>query len=304
MKKIKPILVTGLPRSGTTFLSTILKECNDLFYFDEPFNKLWGLKNIKHFYPSPNSYYKTKVDSLFNNKFEFSVGPKKNNLKYLTKKIFGNKIVLSSLLYKYFFYKKKKLLIKDPTAAFLSNYFQEKHNCKIIVIIRHPMAFINSQIRMSWDIKNFNDFLNQHEIKKFLKKSEINNLKKKLSYFERNAYMWLVVNKIILKIYENSKNKSEWLIVRHEDISNNPQNEFKKIFSFLKIDFNEKIKKKIQKLTNGKIINPKKGVYLSMVRNSKKITKNWKNKFTSDEIKLVKKITYKISNKFYKKNDW
>lgn len=108
------------------------------------------------------------------------------------------------------------------------------------------MAFINSQIRMNWDIKNFNDFLNQPEIRKFLKKSEINNLKKKLSYFERNAYMWLVVNKIILKIYENSKNKSEWLIVRHEDISNNPHNEFKKIFNFLKIDFNEKIKKKFK----------------------------------------------------------
>ncbi len=53
-----PILVTGIHRSGTTFVGKILSLPRSVGYIHEPFNTVFGINGIPHEY-----YYVTKASS-------------------------------------------------------------------------------------------------------------------------------------------------------------------------------------------------------------------------------------------------
>src|SRR6185437_8497572 len=73
----KHILVTGCPRSGTTFLGRVLALPNEVCYVSEPFNKDFGLagldKQFVHMYRGmpDEKYYRTILESLLNRRARF-----------------------------------------------------------------------------------------------------------------------------------------------------------------------------------------------------------------------------------------
>ena len=48
------VLVTGIHRSGTTFVGEVLAKSDGLFYFHETLNRNWGLEGVEHWFPNGN----------------------------------------------------------------------------------------------------------------------------------------------------------------------------------------------------------------------------------------------------------
>ena len=138
MKNIKkPIIISGIPRSGTTPLGRVLSSIKGFSMIYEPFNVNQGIVDVQFNYPYPGKNISVQeFQSIFNSLVQFKSSFKKGFLKHdsfikrIFKTFFGNESSLS-----YFKSKKssslKQLIIKDPFLLFSSKELCLNH--KVII---------------------------------------------------------------------------------------------------------------------------------------------------------------------------
>lgn len=302
----KPILVTGSHRSGTTWVGKMINQSKDVGYINEPLS-LWQTPGV--FYPRPQYWYKyiSVKDSDeyyrgFKDTLEF-----KYNIRQGLYSLISFKDILrllkNCIVYDYYRYTQKKPLVKEPHALFSAEWLYENFNFDIIILIRHPAAFVESLKRTEWTHPFFH-FLKQPElINKYLEsyKSEIieyTNNKKNI--VKQGILLW----NMIYSTVNNYRDKHEkWLFLRHEDISREPVKYFRKIFEYLRLNMDYKIIKKIEKYssTNNKSIS----YNVNDIKiNSEKNIYKWKESLSTNDIELIKKKTYDVWKYFYTEEEW
>ena len=178
----------------------------------------------------------------------------------------------------------------------------QHYTCDVLVIIRHPAAYVNSIKRMNWRVDP-RDYLQQEELMdKYLSelRPEIESFQQKDdNIVEEAALRW--------KIYHHTINKfqneyPEWYFVKHEMLSKNPIDEFKKIFNQFNLNFDKSVESKIIESTTTPAKTDK-DVHI-LKRDSKKHIKKWKTQLSSQEIERIMDITKDVSDIFYLKSDW
>ena len=290
----KPILVTGAHRSGTTWVGKMIAASPSVHYIHEPFN-------IDY------SAYKVKPDYWFQYVTRENEGPLYRQIKKLVtprtqppprknkniKQLF--KFVKSGS-------QQQRVLVKDPIAIFSVEWLAERFNMDVVIMIRHPAAFVDSIRERNWT-HDFTHFLNQP----LLLEGHLAPFKEEITAFTKKQYdildqailLWKLIYYMVSKYKEKY---NDWFYIRHEDLSAAPMKGFKEIFQYLDIKFSKKTKKIIEEHTGDKL--PVNGDIHSIKRNSKAIIKKWKNYFTPKEIKKIRDSVESISGKFYSHEDW
>ena len=116
----KPIIISGMPRTGTTPLGRIISSLDDLSMIYEPFNAKQGVTSIEINYPYPgNNISENRFNKIFNDlihlKSKFKTGILSTDpiLKKIFKYFIGNESSIS--FHKVRLFKNdNRLLIKDP----------------------------------------------------------------------------------------------------------------------------------------------------------------------------------------------
>lgn len=292
MPLLKPILVTGAHRSGTTWVGKIIANSPSIRYIHEPFNIDYSPCKVR-----PNywfQYITLENEDFIYEQIKQMVTPK-NPLK-------KNKSIKQRVKFFKYDQKKQRVLIKDPIALFSAEWLAARFNMDVVIMIRHPAAFVDSLREQNWT-HDFTHFLNQP----LLMKEHLSSFKEEIIKFKKKKYdiidqailLWKLIYYMVSKYQEKH---NDWFYIRHEDLSVDPINGFKEIFKYLNIKFPKKIKKIIGEHSNH--TNPIDGNVHSIKRNSKAIVKKWKNKFTREEIKKIRDSVEDISGRFYSNEDW
>ena len=145
-------------------------------------------------------------------------------------------------------------LLKDPIALFSVPWLAKSFNVQPVILIRHPAAFVLSIKEKEWwfDFTNFleqpnffNDGLEflQNEVEVYQSHKESKTI------VENAALLWKVC---YAQVWVYQKNHPQWYYVTHEDLSVNPEIEFKKIFTYLDLEFNGEVQDYIAKTTKAK----------------------------------------------------
>ena len=155
MSSKKPILVTGSHRSGSTWVGKIIAEAPSAIYIHEPFNVDFppgaGVCNAKfdHWFMHITTSNETAYYNALKNTIEFRYGLW-NALK--SSKCIGD-LKHGFLEYmRFFLYRLQGLtpIVKDPIALFSAEWLAEKFDMNILVLIRHPAAFVSSIKTRNW----------------------------------------------------------------------------------------------------------------------------------------------------------
>jgi hypothetical protein len=310
MSKKKPILLTGSHRSGSTWIGKMIAESSSIVYIREPFNVSHppgvGINSAEF------SYWYTYI---YQGNEDCFYSPIKETLNFsygLTKELKAKeaKKALSKILKEFLAFRKNKLLgkrplLKDPIALFSAEWLASKFDMNVVVLIRHPAAFASSLKQKNWSFP-FSDFLKQTQlIKDHLYPFEA-DLKSyvdgKYDIIDQASLLWKILHYMILKYQANH---SEWLFVRHEDISEKPLPVFQDIFSYLDLEFTEKISQVIREHSSAS--NPVEGssdATHTLKRNSKDNIKSWKHRLTDTEIERIRTQVEEIACHFYSEEDW
>jgi Sulfotransferase family len=157
MRTKRLILVTGMPRSGTTAVGEVLATAARTSILHEPLNYLVGLRDVPHYFALPGgggvtgaSFDRWVADiRALKLRYKPGVFPKEKGLHRLMKRLLGGRAVNS--------YRRcvwtpglDTLIWKDPFACLAARYLHEVHGIPVVVTLRNPWAVAASFKRMRW----------------------------------------------------------------------------------------------------------------------------------------------------------
>ena len=292
----KPIFITGAHRSGTTWVGQMMSIPTNVRNIHEPFN-------IEESRIHPLQYWfeyvslddpQEKQDAVYKYLHDLM----HFNAPGLAKEfamIRGPRDVLRFLKSAYERINKRPLL-KDPLAIMSTEWIAKKFKADVIIMVRHPAAFVASIKVKKWK-HNFSHFVEQEKLMK-----ELAPFEKEIRQYAENPpdlidqgiLLW---NVIYYKVTQLKSKYPKWIFVRHEDLSLNPVDEYKKIYKKIHLPFTSLTRKKILESTTAKKSD-------RLKRDSKKNITTWKKRLSPEEIERVKKGTRDIWEKFYTEQDW
>lgn len=316
MTRQNPIIIVGAHRSGTTFIGNMVSFSDEVSYIRDPFAKyrragLFQLRPKNYFTyitdENGQEYYDTFQKMVH---FKFSLI---KELSFIKKSYDVKPVFLDIFRMEAAKLKNKRALLKAATALFSVEWLQKIFNFQVLCLIRHPAAFISSLKRL--EITHpFVEFINQPLLMKDHLRPfesmiiEYSQLQLKAGHtktpdiIDQGILLWNIIYSFMSKIKEKYP---EWLILKHEDISNEPLNYFKMIFQHFQLKFTDEIKSKITNYTASS--NPSeaiKGKWNSLKRDSSQNVKNWKSRLSPEEIGKIKEGTFEIAKNFYNSEDW
>lgn len=271
----KALFVTGVYRSGTSWIGDILSYAEGIHYWREPFNpSTVNAMTSQYVYLSEgeeNYFYEKFVDSMFANRYIGSYFDFTQNSQY--------------------FKLSHRHLIKDPTAAFMLDWLHSKYNLSSVVVGRHPFGFVSSIIRLGWDF-DLGVFTKQKKlVENYLQPylSLINEYDKPGLTASKAALIWCVVYFVLEK---QSLNKDvTWVL--YEDICDSPVESFKSLYSRLGLQWSDHVEKKLISSTKSSVTESNK-ITTDLSRDTKKMSNIWKDRLSSNEQREIESILSKF----------
>ena len=261
LKPNRNLIIAGVARSGTTWLSQIINFDNSYRLVFEPLHR-----RVEHY-----------EDVFRENQY---IRPSNKDEKYIK---YMETIIKGELRDKWVDHLNKKIiarkrLIKLIRGNLLLKWLHINHpDINIVYIIRHPIAVAYSQTKMNY-YHNLELLLNQEELMEdylYEFKELISNNQKTL--FEKLILFWSINNYVIKKQFK----EDEILRIFYEDLVSNPEDEIDRLFSHLNLKYNKKVFKMVEKPSHTA------SKYLNL---TKVPVPEWKSHITEKQIKKVKEI--------------
>jgi hypothetical protein len=304
----QPILVTGAHRTGTTWVGKMLAAGGNAAFISEPLNLLHRpgvfIKPVKHWYPyicSDNeSDYLVGLNQILNFQYHTLAEIKSlRSLKDLGRMVRDWSVFARGRLFH------QRPLFKDPFAVFSSLWFADRLSFKVVITIRHPAAFVSSLKRLDWPF-DLRDLLDQP----LLLRDWLEPFKPEMELLSghpgdpisSNSLLWKMVYSVVQMF---RKQNPGVILVRHEDLSLCPIEEYQHLYRDLGLEFSTKARRAV--LDSSGSENPAElsaGSAHAIRLDSQANLDNWKRRLTREEITRVRNLTEETASFYYSDLDW
>ena len=316
----KRILVTGSPRSGTTWTGRMIACAPGMGYVHEPFTPeegiLCGFANpltAFQYITDENSYNAERyLESLLDFKY-----PLRTNLLHSKSAREAAQMLWVFKDLSMHRLRRNTAVMKDPLAVFSAPWLARHFNMNVVVTIRHPAAVCSSLKLLNWKF-DFNYLLSQPAL---MRETRLADFESEIRYFAKNeqeiilqgALLW---NCIYAMVDEYRMRYPAWLFLKHEELSMDPLDSFRKIYVELGLNFTADVRAAIEESTSGQnverritgiTLNPFEQVrddQFSLKRKSKETIFSWKDRLSDREISTIREQTNDVSKMFYSDLDW
>jgi hypothetical protein len=301
-----PILVTGAHRSGTTWVGKMLSADADTAYISEPLNVLHrpGVfrAQVKHWYQYICAENENEYLPAFKHLLDYDYFLWDEIRSIRSRKDFL-RMGRDFMIFYYALERGQRALLKDPFAVFSVPWFAQKLNCKIVITVRHPAAFASSLQRLGWSF-DFKDLLDQP----LLMRDHLEPYREQMSAIKADdvigqaSLLWKL---IYASVQTSRKLTPDLHIVRHEDFSREPLNNYRDLYAALGLGFTSRVQKTILNASSSE--NP---AELSLKKthsvklDSAANVKNWKKRLAVEDLKRIRDLTADVAGLYYSNEDW
>jgi len=306
--KSAPILVTGAHRSGTTWVGKMIASGGQVAYISEPLN-VWHRPGVLRV---PVKFWYTYIcehnESAYLNSLNETILFNYHLLEEI-KSLRSVKDTLRMGRDASIFMRGKVLnqrpLLKDPFAVFSAPWFSKRLGSQIVTVVRHPAAFASSLKRLRWsfDFRNIlsQPLLMEEQLDPFRSQMEA-HLHQPVDVIEQASLLWRMIYLVVQRYKEMNP---AFLVLRHEDLSTNPIEEFRKLFDSLGLAFSPRIQERVRASSSSQnpAERPDETVY-AVDLDSKANMYNWKQRLSKEEITRVHKLTGEIASHWYPDREW
>jgi hypothetical protein len=300
------ILVTGVPRSGTTAVGQMLALAPDAGALHEPFNYHSGLKQIEHYFeiPGAHSFSAARLDETIARikklrlAFKPGIFPSDTGLRRAVKYVIGAR-PLNSYRRLRLHPNLRTIIWKDPLACFAANHAAKQHEVKVLVTLRNPWAVAGSFKRMEWafDLPDLAARLKQIG---FDFGRELAGLDRTIHASVANAaLLWRMIYSTLARWAEANPRIH---LLNLDDVVGDPVTTYSKLYQLLALDWSARIAAKIATHYRGESDRsvPKEKKAHDSGRNVAEVNKYWRGYLTEAEKDFVGKLTKERWSEFQK----
>lgn len=306
------IFVTGVPRSGTTFVGMNLSLPREVDYIHEPFNPQCGLQGLDQLVHTSQNYFYVRdsfdtqlmqdyhqlTKKIFTYDFNLKNHVPQNDpwKRQLIKRLIGSRGPYYLRFAKLNMFH-KAAIIKDPIGCFLCEYLYLQFGVKPVIVVKHPISFIASLKRVNFwpnlaKISNSSDL-----VKDFFPDEESFFTKEWSDPISAASAFWRVVYKVLLT---QASRYPDWTIITHEELSQKPVEIFRELYNDLHLPWSQSIESKILKQTQGsRSTDAQKGVVQDFKRNSSNIFNVRLRSIPIEERQMIFDIVHDVALNVY-----
>lgn len=304
MTSTNGVLVTGAPRSGTTWVGRIIARAPAVHFVHEPFN-ITGhpcccgvrLKYWFHYLSQTNTHeYKEHLRHTI-----YPAYTSAGLVNLITEIVRSRRIrPLAKYLGSYFSH---RVVVKDPLAVFSAETLSTLFDLNVLVLIRHPAAVVNSYKAANWT-HPFSHFLDQpllmeERLAPF--RGEIEDFAKhEYDTIDQIAFLWKLIH-FMISHYQAAQPR--WLFVKYEELVLEPIEGFRKIFGRLELPYSDRVREAIQRYRLQEPLAPTTEMY-STRQHPHQVLSKWKVSLTPEEIDRIRKRVGDVSSAFYSDREW
>jgi Sulfotransferase family len=307
----RPILITGSPRSGTTWIGDVLRAAPRTMVLMEPFNPELSRLPARHCNFHFREWY-TYVTG--ENAAEFTPPLRRMlELRHDTwihlRASNGVKDIIDVAAAAARFRLSRLLgatpIMKDPVALLSSQWIAREFGARVVVLIRHPAAVVSSFLRLGLPV-DIPGLLRQPLLMRDLlypMEGEFRDLlAAPRSPVEYAAMLWKA---LYFAVHCFQQQHSNWLFIRHEDLSQDPVAGFEKICHHVGIEFTPRIRRAVLDSNDAALppeLDPK--LAFTTRRNVAANLTNWKTRVSQDDLRIIRQRVEQVSQHFYQDSEW
>ncbi|MGH3134044.1 MAG: sulfotransferase [Gaiellaceae bacterium] len=304
-----PILVTGIPRSGTTWVGRMLHASGETAYVAEPLN-IWRsprpLRSQTRGWPG-YPYVTAESEDMYLAVLADIVGLRMNVLREL--RAARSREDLSGVVSTWAAFligraRRRRPLVKEPHALFLAPWLVERLGGHAVITVRHPAAVVSSWKRIGWPV-DFGQLLNQP----LLVRDWLGSYKTDMTALQSSDDLIAQVSLLWTMMYDyvaRARGASDALhVVRHEDLSLSPVATFRELYAALGLGFTSRVEKVVRRTSSPR--NPKELAIdepYAVRLDSRANLENWKQRLTPDEVRRIRDITAHVARHYYSEESW
>jgi hypothetical protein len=310
-----PILVTGAPRSGSTWLGNVLSLAPNVGFVHEPFNQHCSLGLCRAGFPhsfvhvteaNEARYLAPMRDTLA---WRFSPGSELRAIP--TRATPRPPRALARLLRDYAYFEQMRrrgarMIVKDPIALFSADWLARRFGAKVVVLVRHPAGFVAS-MRAAGFVMNFQAFRRQPSLMEgrlapFA--DEIRAATEPSPSIEANTLLWRILHHHIALLADEHP---DWIFVRHEDLSRDPLGAFPPLFAKLGLPYTPAVADGLAQFTSDQPALGRFSIFGTKrrtMRSSEASIHAFRNRLAPDEIATIRRLAAPLSERFYADTDW
>jgi hypothetical protein len=301
-----PILVTGMPRSGTTWVGRMLTASGEVGYINEPFNLAVSPGTFRipvdHWYEYVSAENEAHIlpDLGRALEFEYPLGRELRRCRNRTDLLHTLRSWRGFVRSRH-----RRPLIKEPHAVFSIPWFAERLASDVVVTVRHPAAVVSSWKRLDWSF-DFANLLDQPNLMQdWLEPFRLEMqaaVAPDRTPVDRVALLWAVIYSVIDRQRERFPRLH---IVRQEDLSRDPVEEYAKLYDAAGLSFTSAAAAAVRAASseeNPKETNPENPHETRI--DSRANLENWKRGLTGDELGRIRRLTETTAGLYYSRLDW
>lgn len=316
-----PILVTGAPRSGSTWVGNVLALDRGAAYIHEPFNKACPDGRCRARFADAFTYVTAEnegpyLDALTDT-LAWRYSPRAELRRILTpsdqprKRPVWRDLARLARDYAYFETQRlrgRRMILKDPLAIFSADWIATRFDAPVVVVIRHPAAFVASLRAAGWERVHFEIFARQTRLMEErlapYRDAATRAAEVRLDGISSGALLWSLVHHHIDLLRAEHP---DWIFVRHEDLSRDPVNGFRDLFARVGLDFSDEVRRDLERFTSDSGALTKRSLFGTTrrtMRNSRDSIFMFRERLSAEEIARVRAETAPLWQRFYSDADW
>jgi len=303
------IFVTGMIRSGTTFLGKLLTLPLSIDYIHEPFHSGYSLPDrrpfqVRYLRPDANDpearKFRDHIEHIFNYQFGLETAYHRDDswTRKIGKHLVGSRGPAYLILAKLNPFH-RRAVIKDPVAKFTTEYLYHVFDVKPVIIVRHPVSLAASLKRVGWFPEMY-VFQDEPELiedyfpdrPEFLYRDWPSRLLESMGH-------WRATHHVLLK---QAKKYSDWQVVTHEELCECTLPVSKRLYEALDLPWSSFVEYRIQRLTEGRSAEARGGQAMDLSRNSAEIFEMRRNSIPKEQRREIFEIVKDVALDIYSRD--
>jgi hypothetical protein len=241
----RPILITGLPRSGTSWVGKMLEASGEVVYVNEPLNpqhppgRSPGVLDarVTHRF----QYISEENEEPWLAAFRDTVGLRYRLAAELRRNRGAYDLARAAKYFTAFTVgraRRRRALLDDPYAIFSSAWFAQRMGATTVILVRDPVSFVGSWANLGWTVY-FHELLEQPLLVRDLLAEHADDLRRLVGSedrVEKNAMLWRVTYSVIDRLQQAVPSLH---VRRYEDLTTDPASAFAELYRLCGLTWTE-----------------------------------------------------------------
>lgn len=199
----------------------------------------------------------------------------------------------------------RRTLLKDPMALFSAEWLARRFDMDVVVMIRNPVAFVGSIVKLNWGFDYERNWLAQDLLMRDLLgpwADSFRDYQGEVDLVGEGIVMWNAMYDVVRGYRERHP---DWHFVNYDDLAEDPLAGFRDLYERLGLRWDERARAEVERSTSESNVKEVPAWRRRTInRDSRAAKRTWTQRLSPEEVERVRRGVTAVAASFYADEDW